>query len=322
MATIKQLPSGKWCAEIRRTGLYKSKSFLNRKDALRWGRQTEVKVERNELDGSYVLNETTFGDLLKRYMKEVTCHKKSAQVETYRINQLLRTTFTQEKLSQFTAQTIAIYRDQRLRTVKPETINRELVVVSHCLTVARTEWGYPLPLIAIPKAKGRMNERNRRLEGDEEIRLFNHLKKQTHKAAVILALETAMRQGEIGGLTWKDVHLKKRIVHLSTTKNGEVRSVPLSSLAIKTLQDLPRRIDGSVLGFQCSHSITNVFRRARTRAGIKDLRFHDLRHEATSRLFEKGLNIMEVATITGHKDLRMLRRYTHLRAEDLAKKLG
>ena len=97
--------------------------------------------------------------------------------------------------------------------------------------------------------------------------------------------------------------------------------MPLSSRALTVLTHLPRRVDGKVWGMRAD-SITQAFERACSRASIENLRFHDLRHEAASRLFEKGLNPMQVAAITGHKTLQMLKRYTHLKAEDLAKMLG
>jgi Phage integrase family. len=117
------------------------------------------------------------------------------------------------------------------------------------------------------------------------------------------------------------VDLKKRTAHLPKTKNGEARTMPLSSRAVATLENLPRNLDGRVFG-TTYEGIHQAFVRACRRAGIADLRFHDLRHEATSRLFEKGFNPMEVSAITGHKTLQMLKRYTHLRAEDLAKRMG
>ena len=122
-------------------------------------------------------------------------------------------------------------------------------------------------------------------------------------------------------LEWKDVHLNQGCVHLSDTKNGSPRNVPLSPKAQAILTDLPHDLSGRVFPVHFE-ALKGLWRRATRRAGIEDLHFHDLRHEATSRFFEKGLNVMEVATITGHKDLRMLQRYTHLRAEDLAVQLG
>ena len=139
---------------------------------------------------------------------------------------------------------------------------------------------------------------------------------------VQLALETAMRQGELLRLHWEYIDLNRGTAHLPDTKNGEARTVPLSSTAIAVLRALPRALHGDVFRGVTTEAVKRSYMRAIRRAGSKDLRFHDLRHEATTRLFEKGLNIMEVASITGHKDLRMLRRYTHLKAEDLARKLG
>ncbi len=130
-----------------------------------------------------------------------------------------------------------------------------------------------------------------------------------------------MRRGEIAAMKWEHVDLKTRTLTIPETKTGEPRRIPLSSRAVAVLKSLPRRIDGYVFGMR-KDSITQAFDRACKRAGIEDLRYHDLRHEATSRLFERGLNPMEVAAITGHKTLQMLKRYTHLRAEDLVAKLG
>ncbi|MEO5337337.1 MAG: site-specific integrase [Magnetospirillum sp. WYHS-4] len=138
---------------------------------------------------------------------------------------------------------------------------------------------------------------------------------------VVLAMETGMRLGEIVGLQWENVDFGSRVAALPMTKNGTRREVPLSSRAIVTLRKLPRSIDGRVFPIT-DEAVKRAWRAATTRADIEDLRFHDLRHEATSRLFEKGLDTMEVAAVTGHKTLTMLRRYTHLKAADLAKKLG
>jgi integrase len=138
---------------------------------------------------------------------------------------------------------------------------------------------------------------------------------------VQLALETAMRQGELRRLRWEHIDLHRRTAHLPDTKNGEARTVPLSTSAVAVLRALPRALHGDLFPGVTTEAVKRSYMRAIRRAGIEGLRFHDLRHEATTRLFEKGLNIMEVASITGHKDLRMLRRYTHQKAEDLARKL-
>lgn len=180
--------------------------------------------------------------------------------------------------------------------------------------------------------------RARRLQPGELDRILSATESPVLPDLARLALETAMRQEELAGMTWELVDLKKRTITLPDTKNGTKRLVPLSQEGVRILSDLPRRIDGKVWGIT-PHAISVAWRRtvSRARAGyekeceeketkpdpafLTDLTFHDLRHEAISRFFEKGLNPMQVATITGHKTLQMLKRYTHLKAEDLAELL-
>ncbi|MES2742312.1 MAG: site-specific integrase [Pseudomonadota bacterium] len=137
-----------------------------------------------------------------------------------------------------------------------------------------------------------------------------------------VVVETGMRRNELASLTWDEIDLKKQTAHLPKTKTDVPRTVPLSKAAIKALREFGAKKNGQVFELQ-AESMSQAFERACEphRADIAGVRFHDLRHEATSRLFEKGLNVMEVAAITGHKTLDMLKRYTHLRAEDLPKKL-
>ena len=200
------------------------------------------------------------------------------------------------------------------------------MLLGHVFEVARKEWGIyahnPVRDIKLPPS-GR--PRDRRLQPGEEARLFTACREARNRwllPMVQLAMETAMRQGELLRLRWEHIELNRRTAHLPDTKNGEARTVPLSSTAVAVLRARPRALHGDVFQGVTTEAVKRSYMRATRRAGIEDLRVHDLRHEATTRLFEKGLNIMEVASITGHKDLRMLRRYTHLKAEDLAKKLS
>jgi integrase len=144
------------------------------------------------------------------------------------------------------------------------------------------------------------------------------------KQLVILAIETGMRRGELLGLQWEHVQFAKRIVHLPLTKNGESRDVPLSRRATDTLAALSKnRQPNADLVFPMSgNSVRLAFEHLRARAKMSNFHFHDLRHEAITRLFERGLNIAEVSAISGHKELKMLQRYTHLRAIDLVSRLG
>ena len=167
-------------------------------------------------------------------------------------------------------------------------------------------------------------QRQRRLQtGEERLLMYSCQESQNYwlSSVVLMAIETAMRRGELLGLEWAEIDLVNRTAHLPMTKNGSGRTVPLSTTAVETLQSLPRDITGKVFPIS-ETALRGLWNRACKRAKIEGLNFHDLRHEATSRFFEKGLNVIEVASITGHKDPRMLMRYTHLRAEDLAEKLG
>jgi integrase len=132
-----------------------------------------------------------------------------------------------------------------------------------------------------------------------------------------------MRRGEILNMHWRDVSYEKRTLRVPITKNGHARTIPLSSRALALLRTLS---DARTLGTERILPVTEnaakmAWKRLAKRARLEDLRFHDLRHEAISRFFEKGLNVPEVALISGHRDPRMLFRYTHPRAEDVAAKL-
>ena len=199
----------------------------------------------------------------------------------------------------------------------------------------------PVKAISLP---GPSRKRDRRLEGDEEVRLLAALRKGRNPFAAPtaeFAIETGMRQGEILGLCWEDVDMNKHVAFIEDTKNGESRAVPLSSRALTVLNTLHRPKEGGRIFRISQDGLVRGFARACERGRsaylaeceqsgdvpqpgmLEDLRFHDLRHEATSRLFERGdFGVMEVAAITGHKTLHMLKRYTQLRAEDLARKLG
>jgi integrase len=173
--------------------------------------------------------------------------------------------------------------------------------------------------------------RTRRLEAGEEQALLSACAASgAHylHSFVVLAIETGMRFGELAGVTWGNMNFEKRTIYLPDTKNGQARTVPLSSRAQNAIQALPRAISGRLFSAKPG-SIRSAFLIAvqKAKAGchegmLKNLRFHDLRHEGITRMFEKGLNTIEVGMVSGHKTLSMLQRYTHIRAKDLALKLG
>ena len=328
MASIEKR-SGKngirWRVRIRKPNMPTiTQTFSYKADAESWARETERSLEH----GTYNTNpiHETLSDLLIRYANTVSVGKRGAEPERIRLMKMARHTVGQLPIAQLRSFHFAQYRDQRLREVSSSTVKKELNVLSNAIETARNEWNYHIPHNPISGVRRPKENRarDRRLSPQDILRLLDSCRSSANPwllPLVTLAIETGMRRGELLSRKWADINLNRRTCHLSMTKNGSSRDIPLSSCAIETLRDLPRNLSG--VAFPVSPvALRGLWHRACGRASIEDLRFHDLRHEATSRLFERGLNVMEVASITGHKDLRMLQRYTHLRAEDLAKKLG
>jgi integrase len=328
MATIRRL-RGRWQAQVRRKGIPpRAKSFDAKADAERWARTLEAELDRSgALADTRIAERMSVRQLLERYLLEITPTKRSATSEGYRIKALIGRDIAYRTLALLSSVDVATYRDQRLAVVSPASVIRELNTLAHAIDVARKEWGVHLTqnVVRMIRRPAPPRGRDRRLVGDEEQRLL--IAADAGRSAymhpvIILAIETAMRQGEILSLTWDDVDLDKRVAHLALTKNGDSRDVPLSSRALQALDVLcVLRVDQRVVPATKS-AIEQAWQHLRARAGCADLHFHDLRHEAVSRLLEKGLNVIETATISGHKELRMLQRYAHLRAVDLVDRLG
>lgn len=330
-----------WQVKIRRKGYPpQSRTFNSRAEAEAWASTVESEMARGIFVSRHEAENTTMSEALDRYQQEISVLKKGASTEAIYIRYWNHHTLGRRSLASIRSTDIATWRDERLKSVSSGTVNRELNFLSHVFTIAIKEWGMaslvnPVSQIRRPKNPA---SRDRRLLPDELKAIFSHTDSPNIKPIILFAIETGMRRGEIAGMVWNMVDLNKRTVILSETKNGEKRIVPLSQEAVRLLTDLPRRLDGSVWGMT-QDAITKAFIRALSRAraayekecqgnGTKsetsfltEITFHDLRHEATSRFFEKGLNPMQVAAITGHKTFQMLKRYTHLSAEDLAKML-
>jgi integrase len=272
--------------------------------------------------------------LLERFRDEVVSATKSAEVDTYIINAFLRHPLAQSRLSEATPGKFAQYRDERLKTVSTDTVQRELSVYQRAFKKAMVDWDVPLqanPLAQIAKPK-KANGRKRRMLHDEQQRVNAAITQGTRRcrnpyiqSLFVLAVETSCRRSELLRLEWDKIDLQHRTAYLPDNKNGEDREIGLSSKAVETLKALRERNDRHPTKvFPLSgNAVKCAWRRLRKRAGSADLRFHDLRHEAISRFFEeKGLSVPEVALMSGHKDYRMLARYTHMRARQVAAKLG
>jgi len=328
MATIRKR-GDKYQVQIRRLGqLPISRSFLHKSDALEWARHMEVKADRGELPAPVsLLEKHTLRQVLERYRDEITINKRSAATEAYLLNAFLRQPMANKPLSGTLPAHFSAYRERRLKQVKPGTVNRELSIIKHALDIAKREWGIPIPvnpLADLRKLKIR-NSRNRRLSKDELSRLQEAVSESRNLYLMPLirfAIATGMRRGEILRLRWSDIDSQKRTLHIPITKNGHARTIPLSAKALDVLAELRNMTGNSPEVFPMSDNAAKLaWQRLVARAGVPDLHFHDLRHEAISSFFERGLSVPEVALISGHRDFRMLFRYTHLKAEEVAVKL-
>ncbi|WP_374600759.1 tyrosine-type recombinase/integrase [Niveibacterium sp.] len=294
-------------------------------------RVLKSRVRRNEI------RTFTLEAALERYAVEVTPAKKGAAVELGYIAKIKRHKLATKSLFQIGPDDIADFLKGLVRdkegplkgaALTDESKRKYASLLSCVYEVARKRWrlavGNPVRDIELPRP---CKPRTRRLDGDEEQRLITALRecRNTLMAPLAqLAIVTAMRQGELLKLDWVDVRLADDhgTALLHDTKNGEDRVVPLSAQAVAILRALPRPKRGGLVFPMTKNSVRTSWDFACRRAGIDGLRFHDLRHEATSRLFELGLDRVEAAAVTGHKTLQMLKNYTHLRAEMLAKKLN
>lgn len=331
MATIRKL-RGRWQAQVRRRGMApRAKSFDQKADAEKWARSLESELDRcGILPDTRVAEATTLREILTRYMAEVSPRKRSAHTEISRIKALLRRPLCHRTLALLSTSDLASYRDDRLKIVSASTVIRELNTISHAIDTAMRDWNVylhrnPCKLVRRPSPP---RGRNRRLRDDEEQRLLDAADSGRNiymRDLIVLAIETGMRRGELLSLDWQHIDLNARIAHLPLTKNGEPRDVPLSTRARDVLQRLWESQGSPAAGralLTSESAVVQSWGHLCGRAGISGLHFHDLRHEAVSRLFERGLNVIEVSTISGHKELRMLARYAHLRASDLVARLG
>ncbi len=326
MPTIRKKGDRQWHVQVRKRGYPRqTRTFSTRADAERWGTIVEAEMERGVFVSRTEAETTTLREVAERYRREVLPTKRGAAADTSRLKTLL-THFGEFKLAAITSSLVAQFRDARLKSVGPQSVIHEINLLNRVLKAATMDWGIALPG-GLPTAQvrkpSRPRGRERRVSQKEIDAVLAHSSSTELATVVTLAIETAMRRGELAALMWEHIDLAQRVAHLPQTKTDAPRDVPLSSTAVAVLEDISEPHLGRVFRMQ-GQSMSQALERAcgSHRADVGDLRFHDLRHEATSRLFEKGLNVMEVAAITGHKTLDMLKRYTHLKAQDLARRLG
>ncbi len=319
MASIRKLKAG-YRAEVARKGVRKSKVFPTRQAAKDWAAREEYKI----LNRDKVVARMTLGEVFDRYAREVSPGKKGARWEIIRLEKFKRDEISSKALEDLEPDTFGKWRDKRLKEVAPASVIRELQLMSTVLNTARREWGLiktnPISDVRKPQKPPARD----RLPTQDEIERMRHvagedLTKTTARAfhAFLFALETGMRAGEIAGLAWDRVDLKKRVARLTHTKNGRPRDVPLSKEAVRLLEALPE-LD-PVFGLN-SDQLDSLFRKSRDKAGAVGLTFHDSRHAAVTRLSKK-LDVLALAKMIGHTDIRQLMTYYDESAEELARRL-
>ena len=324
MATFRKR-TDKWQARVQRTGQSPlAKSFNTKAEAIKWARHTESQLDLGTLAPKAAM--PPLMRIVDRYLAEVTPTKKGSKQELNRGRQIARTALGLMQLDKITNEVVSKYRDGRLRQVSNNTVRLELAFISVVFEQCAKEWGYkvsnPIKQIRIPKPG---KPRQRRLRPGEEEALLAACAESSATylhSLVVLAIETGMRFGELVSITWDNVDFAGRTIYLPDTKNGHPRTVPLSTRALEALNRLSSS-DGVTVFAQHRGTIRAAFGAVLKRSGVgSDLRFHDLRHEAVTRLFEKGLNPLEVGMISGHRSMSMLQRYTHMRPEGLLARLA
>ncbi|MGI9573857.1 tyrosine-type recombinase/integrase [Alloalcanivorax xenomutans] len=306
-------------------GVYRSATFENKASAREWAAETEAAIRA----GGVISTSGTVADLLDRYAAEVSAKRapESASRETERLAAIKGRALGDVPLSDLRRGDIADYRDERLKEVKASTVNRELNLLSGVFQIAAEEWH----LLAANPCHGLRRPtnpppRDRRIPPEDAEAICEelgfdgehvYLKRHEIAVAFLIALETAMRQGEILGLQRQDVNLRGRYCTLPETKNGDRRNVALSRRAIELLGLLPG--EGDNFFTVASNTCSSEFTQAAKRAGLP-ISFHDSRHEAITRLAQK-LNIMELARMVGHRDPRSLMIYYNATASEIAARL-
>lgn len=321
-----------WRVQIYHAGKRYSATRDTKAEAREWAMQKEADLIRqvDAVDNPHNAGHTVAAALIL-YRDTITVNKRGERWETVRINKFLRMLpFKDDPVAELSPAAIAAWRDDQLKVLAPASVSREMAVLSAVLDVCRREWGWMKhdPVRDVrkppkPRARDRLITDHEREAMLRELGYMDGIPIETHQQQIavgwLLALETAMRAGEVFGLEWKRVNLPKRFVRLAETKNGDWRDVPLSARAVELLEAM-RGVDKAQVFTVDSQVASTLFRRARMRAKIEDLTFHDSRHDAITRLAQK-LNVLQLARMVGHRDIRSLQTYYNETAESMARLL-
>lgn len=317
---------GAWRVQVRRKGITKSASFSTKAEASAWAAQMEADILAGRRGA---VPDKCFRDLLDRYAEEVSVTKRGEKWERLRLALIGRDVLGGVRLAHLSAPDFTAWRDRRLRQVSAASVRREWTLLSHACNVAAREWHWlpenPMRLVRRPAPPPARDRIMSRAEIEAALHCLGYAREAMAVtasartgAALLFAIETALRMGEICRLTRADIAGQVATIREAKTAAG-VRRVPLSKEALRILGQLPKA-DGPLFGLSPA-LLEALWRKARDKAGLVDCHFHDSRHTAITRL-AKRLAVLDLARMVGHRDLRQLMVYYNESAEDLAAKLG
>jgi integrase len=318
--------NGKWRVEIRKKGSKGiHKSFIVKEDAIRFARETEVKIEQGSYQDLTLAKTTKLSDVLGQYRDRVSINKKGHEQERYKINKIIRSDIADKTLSQLTPLILFEYIEQQKKLYTASTINKSITIINLALNFADRFLGISLnknPLKFVKRLK-ETQFIGEVIEPHEEVSLLKHAefsKLYWLKTAIILGIDCGLRRGEILKLKAEDINFNNNTAILRDTKNGDTREIGLSQRVIQEIKKLPITIDGRLFPCKRLDTFTFYYRQLQRWSGVKK-RFHDTRHTFASRKATQGWSITEIAAQGGWKQLQVLKRYTHIKAEYLAKKM-
>jgi integrase len=316
-----------------------SKTFYNRAEAMQWAKQTEAQLRLGLYVDPIAPEKPSHGALFElaanHYMKTHSIHKKIVRSETYRLKILIRR-WKNLPVSAIDKSAVLALRDDLVRLGRAnDTINHYFNTISKLFQMLEGDWDLSIPnpikgIKRMPAPQGRTKRVNLQMEA-QLLASCHELSMPLLSLIIQFAIQTGMRRGELMGLTWADIDLANRRAYLNTTKNGESRQVPLTKRVI-TILDEARKMGTNKVFPMSMNVLRNQFEKVKAHTKshwfekgmvnpFLDLRFHDLRHEALSRLSDDGLNVIELSYISGHRTMAMLKRYTHPSHEAILKRL-
>jgi len=321
MASIRNR-NGRWHVQVRRRGSKSvNRTFTLKSDAQLWAREQERAIELDgyEKSNKELLNDTLSG-LLDRYEIEIACNKKSYSVERYYFQLIRRQSFANLSLKNLLASDIQNWINERNKSHQPASTVRVAGIIERVINIAIKNWDYPLAYNPMQKVMKPASTAKPILRLPPNT--LQKLKSPSNKIGwiVLFALETGMRRSEIANLKWPDINLAERLASVSQSKNGHPRYVPLSKPAVQAVEQMERSSE-YVFGMS-SNAIRLAWQRLKTAQQIENVRFHDLRHEAISKMFENGLTIAEVAMVSGHRTVSQLFRYAHADIIQIKRKMN